>query len=136
MKESFPSPDTGLTTRDRTLITQVAKSATRPMWKHAFHAIGALALFSGLGAIIYSVPYLMKTHGLRVCERHGSQWFPLAPTPEHDFLERLLWSTGAFLVLAGLVIAGMIWFETRRIRRVYELLSKALPASPAPPPLS
>lgn len=122
------SPSTsGLTAQDRMLLAEIAKSATRPGWKHKLTMAWTLLCFLMWGGMIFSIPFLMKARGLRICERHGSQWFPLAPTPDRDFLEPLLRSTGVGLFIMGVFAATWIWVRVRRDRRLHELLSKSYP---------
>lgn len=123
------SPSTlSLTTQDRLLLDEIAKSATKPRWKHRLFIAWALLGILMWGGMIFSIPFIMKARELRICERHGSQWFPLAPTPDHDFLEPLLRSTGLAVFIVGALAVAWMWVQVRRNRRLHQLLSKAYPA--------
>ena len=124
---SFITSDSTLTSEDRALIADIAKEATKQGWENLLTIASLLLFFVGAGAAQYRMSYLMNARGLRVCERIGSQWFPLPPRPDVYFLDQLLWTTGAFLCTVGLFCAALMWVQMRRTRRLHKLLSRAYP---------
>src|SRR3954469_9184512 len=107
MKENLP-PATNFTEGDLKLISCIAASAQKPRWEHAITAASVLLLCFGIATLFYSLPYVFKSRSLRLCERHDSIWIPVAPTPDHDYLERLFFCTGGVFAFIGLAGAGTI----------------------------
>jgi hypothetical protein len=124
MKDQRP-PIVNLTEIEQKLVSDIGALANMSLWKHVLKAGPGILLLLSMGALSYWIPSRMDSMDLRLCERRGSSWFPLAPTPDVDWIERIFWSMGGLFVFAAFITAGVVWAHVLRCRQIQHILFKA-----------
>jgi hypothetical protein len=114
-----------LTELEQKLVSEIGALATMSLWKHVLKAGPGILVLVGMSTFFYWVPSRIDAMGLRLCERRGSNWFPLAPTPDVYWVEQHFLTMGAVFAFAAFITTCMVWAHIFRYRQLHQILSKA-----------